>query len=84
MALNEQVIELLDKYPQLAQYVINKDGALGFTTEGINQLLNDQWQAVQGAYRTNISAQLTANEKQLQSDMTDFGRTISYTQQKRV
>lgn len=84
LALNEQVIELLDKYPQLAQYVVNKDGALGFTTEGINQLLNDQWQAVQGAYRTNISAQLTANEKQLQSDMTDFGRTISYTQQRRV
>ena len=84
LALNEQVIELLDKYPQLAQYVVNKDGALGFTTEGINQLLNDQWKAVQGAYRTNISAQLTANEKQLQSDMTDFGRTISYTQQKRV
>ena len=84
LALNEQIIELLDKYPQLAQYVVNEDGALGLTTEGVNRLLNDQWQAVQGAYRTNISAQLTADQKQLESDMTDFGRTIKYTQQERV
>ena len=35
---------------------------------------------MQGAYRSNIAAQLNANQKQFKSDTTDFRRGISYTQ----
>ena len=84
IALNEQIIELLDKYPQLAQYVSNTNGFLEISPEGINQLLDEQWQVVQGAYRSNIAAQMTADQKQLQSDITDFRREIGYTQKQRV
>ena len=80
LELNEQVLKLLETYPQLAKYVTNTNGVLGFTQEGINELLNQQWQVVQGAYRSNIAAQLNANQKQFKSDTTDFRRGISYTQ----
>ena len=83
LELNEQVLKLLDSYPQLAKYVTNTNGALGFTQEGVNELLNQQWQVVQGAYRTNISAQLNADQKQFKSDTTNFSRGITYTQKER-
>ena len=84
LELNEQVIELLDKYPQLAQYVSNKDGVLSISSEGINRLLNEQWNIVQGAYRSSNAAQLNASQKQFKSNLTDFRRGIAYVEEQSV
>ena len=79
LELNEQIIELVDKYPELAQFMTNKDGVLGLTESGINQVLENQWQRTQGAYRASNYTQMEANDKQFTSDLTDYVRGVMYT-----
>ena len=78
LELNEQVLELIDKYPELSKFVVSKDGALGITEQGINQLLQNQWNSVQSAYQSSNIGQMRANEASLNSAMTNFRRSIWY------
>ena len=57
----------------------NKDGVLGLTESGINQVLENQWQRTQGAYRASNYTQMEANDKQFTSDLTDYVRGVMYT-----
>ena len=58
--LNDQVIDLIQKYPQLAQFVKNKDGVLTIDTESA------EVQAVlEEAKRTANKAQINATQAQL-------------------
>lgn len=72
--LNQQVLELLDAYPQLAQYISNKDGILEISTDGIDAILDEQNAKVQSAFRTSMLANSRANDAESKSLYTDYGR----------
>ena len=72
--LNQQVLDLLDKYPQLAQYVTDTDGRLSISEEGQEQLLKEQYAHVQDIYQANLMAQARAKSTANQSAYTNFGR----------
>ena len=73
-ALNEQVLELLDKYPQLAQYISNNGGILEISSEGQQAILDAQNEKVQSVYRASMLAQSKANSAETKSLITDYQR----------
>lgn len=60
--LNMQVIELLNKYPQLAKYIDNVNGQLKISQAGQEAVLADQEAAAGDAYRTSLIAQNNADK----------------------
>lgn len=65
---NMQVIDLMNKYPELAQYVDNVDGQLKISAEGQEQMLEKERQKVETANRAQMAAQINMLDKQ--NDMT--------------
>ena len=49
LELNEQVLALLDKYPELSKYITNEDGVLGISQEGMDAILESQRAKAQAA-----------------------------------
>ena len=74
LELNEQVLALVDKYPELAEFLNNKNGILEIDQKGIDQVLNDQLNKVQAAQNTAISAQANATKQQALVDAEQLGR----------
>jgi len=74
LELNEQVLALVDKYPELAEFLNNKNGILEIDQEGIDQLLDNQLNKVQAAQNTAISAQANATKQQALVDAEQLGR----------
>ena len=65
--LNNQILQLLDKYPELAQFISNKDGVLSISEEGTNYLLDAQQKKVSAAQndvflKTQASIQAENNQ----------------------
>lgn len=62
--LNQQVIELLDLYPQLAQYISNDNGILTISEKGQNKILEEMEKAVNDALvKANYSGLVADNNK---------------------
>ena len=77
--LNSQVLDLLDKYPQLAQYITStNDGLLEISKIGQQALLDQQMKTVQDAYQANLMGQSRKNTTQDKSNYTDLGRNSYY------
>ena len=77
-SINKQVLELLDSYPELAQYISNTNGLLEISDEGQQKLLEAQNVKVQSAYRSSLMGNITSNNAQNKSDITDFARSTYY------
>lgn len=71
-ALNREVLDLLDKYPELAKYVKNINGVLTIDTENIDYG-EDGLTAVEIAKN---NADIKAKEAQYKSDVTDMVRAV--------
>ena len=66
---NDQVLELLDKYPELAKYVHrDSNGLLTFDETGKDEFLAKQEESVNGAKVAATTAQVIANDKQATAD----------------
>lgn len=79
---NLQVLELLEKYPDLIKYIDKAtDGRLTLTEEGQEFALEKSNAAVKNASYLKTMSAVVANNKQLTSDITDMARkeTILYT-----
>ena len=76
--INEKVIELLDTYPELAQYISsNENGMLVVSEEGQNAILAAQNAKVQNTYRNYVTRQKEENEAQNTNDITQFARSTT-------
>ena len=68
---NELVLEMLDKYPELAQYVkTNSDGLLEITNP--DKIIELQQKQADFARMSSNQATLNANQKNLEADKEDF------------
>lgn len=76
MAVNAQVLELLDKYPKLAQYIKNVNGVLEIDAGGMDVILNDLIEKEQKL----AAAQLTASAKRSQAEADAKADSMSYKQ----
>ena len=67
METNQQVLELLNTYPQLAQYIgRGEDGQLTIDDEGWDKVIEDQQRAVSNANAALISSQMQETRLQQQ------------------
>lgn len=78
LELNEQVLALIDKYPELAAAVEATNGILTLNPEAINDVLNKQFEQVQEAYRAYNLATIVKREKDIEADKTAYRRKIDY------
>ena len=78
---NQQVLELLKTYPELAQYIekIDKGGVteLRINDEGLEALSESQYEKVNQAASASYQASINANNAQNQADITSTAREIS-------
>ena len=74
LALNEQVLALLDKYPELAKYLHSDNGILTIDEKGIDAVLEDQLAKAQAAQDASISAQANASKQQGLVEAEKLGR----------
>lgn len=65
---NQQVIELLDQYPQLAKYIDNIDGRLTISAEGQQALLAEQGQRVATLANIKTNANMQAKQARYEAD----------------
>lgn len=77
--VNEQVLQLLELYPQLAQYVSSDNGQLRISQEGLDALLEEQSQAVAEAQLASAQADLAATEAEARANRVDLGRRITWS-----
>lgn len=78
LELNEQVLALIDKYPELAAAVEATNGVLTLNPEAVNDVLNKQFEQVQEAYRAYNLATIAKREKDIEADKTAYRRKIDY------
>lgn len=69
LKVNEQVLNLIDKYPELAQYMTNTDGVLGFEKGALDKVLNSQYQQVQAMQTTYMVKQRNVAELKANQDI---------------
>lgn len=64
MEVNDQVLALIDKYPELMQYLNSSDGVLSIDEEGLDKLLDLQMQRAKTAQVASLQSQIDLKEKQ--------------------
>lgn len=62
MEINTQVLELMDNYSGLAQYVTSEDGVLSISDEGFNYLTETAYQRAQTAQNTYATKEIEQNK----------------------
>ena len=62
MEVNEQVLALLQEYPQLAQYIKNTNGVLEITAGGVDVLMNDMIEKQNKLMAASLSASAAAQQ----------------------
>ena len=77
LKLNQQVLNLLQTYPELSKYITNKDGILSISQEGIDYILNDQLKKAQDSQTVSAATQI-ATDKANQN--TEFEKKIEEVQ----
>lgn len=76
---NDLVIDLLDKYPQLAKYVSrDSNGLLTIDTNGLDKFKEEQSKQITEANIATSMAKIDANQKQATSNKVDVSRQVSY------
>ena len=68
LKVNQQVLDLIEKYPELAQYMTNTDGVLGISEEGLDKVVQKQLNAAYATQSAVLSdqrnlAQTRANQE---------------------
>ena len=76
--LNTQVLDLISKYPELAQYVSKVNGQLIIDDSGFDMILDAQLKELSNVASSAYMANIVANEAATKSDYTDTSRSISY------
>lgn len=77
---NDEVLALLDSYPELAEYISRgKGGVLTIDESGLAALQDLQEQQVLNANAANTAAKNRASRAQTQADETELRRSIRYT-----
>lgn len=80
MEVNDQVLDLLDKYPQLAEYVSTAStGEMIISSTGLDSLKEQISSQKKIAQLSSIGAQVNAREANVERDKTDLARKIRYT-----
>ena len=74
--LNEEVLKLLDTYPELSKYIQNKDGALTIDPKAYDEILEQQYQKVQSSQNVAQNAQIYASEQQNRSEAQQLAREV--------
>lgn len=72
--LNQQVLDLINNYPDLMKYVTNENGVLKISEEGEYAILDEQKEKANIAYNLNQEAQLNAKKLANNSTRTDLLR----------
>ncbi len=72
--LNEEVLKLLDTYPELSKYIQNQDGALIIDPEAYDEILDEQLQKVQASQQIAQTSQIYASEQQNRAQAQDLAR----------
>ena len=76
---NDQVLELLDKYPELAKYVHrDSNGVLTFDESGKEAIEQKSQNSVDNAQVAAITSQVNANAAKQRADEVSLERKISY------
>ena len=70
--VNAMVMSLVDKYPELMQYVYQDDGILKITPEGQDALIAAQYERLQAAQNTKIRADIGLRELKLDQRAGDY------------
>ena len=88
MEVNEQVLALLQEYPQLAQYIKNTNGVLEITAGGVDVLMNDMIEKQNKLMAASLSASTAAQQAAIDAKTIDLSRksglgdgTITYKSQ---
>ena len=79
-ALNDDILSLISKYPELAAAVSEVNGVLTIdkTSDAYKEFYNKQKQQVSNARQSYLGSQVNANLKQDKSDITDMTRKVMY------
>ena len=73
-AANEQVMQLLETYPELAQYVTNTGGRLTISKEGFEAVKQEYAQRQAALYNVSMDANVDAKKARTQADKTALVR----------
>lgn len=71
---NLQVLDLMNNYPELAQYIKNTNGRLTIDEAGLDAVLESQYEKVAKAQALQSMRQIRANDANAKSAKTDFDR----------
>lgn len=74
--LNQEVIDLMQKYPELAKYVTNENGILTISEEDQEAIAEKEFQKTQIAYQNELYAQQKANEATREYKTEQLGKSI--------
>lgn len=77
--LNNQILVLLQKYPELGKYVINEDGHLAISEEGYDKMIENQMQKVQNSQAIATADNNKAIIEQQRADAELLGRGADKT-----
>ena len=81
-SVNDQVLDLLDKYPDLAKYVsMTRKGEMVISEEGLDAVQKAQKDAVDQARLTKIASSAASDRAARKSAATDTQRKISWVDQ---
>ena len=71
---NAQVLELLSKYPELAQYISDVDGRLQISAEGQKALIDAQKEQVKKAQHAEMQSAIQENQANTTNEITQTSR----------
>lgn len=74
MDVNQQVLALLQEYPQLAQYIKNTNGVLEITAGGVDVLMNDMIEKQNKLMAASLSASAAAQQAAIDAKTVDLSR----------
>lgn len=75
--VNNQVLELLDKYPQLSSYLTSENGVLNISEEGFQKILEQNQEQVRVAQAITVSSQFVETTNQMKTVRGNFQDNFS-------
>lgn len=73
---NDQIMNLIDQYPELAKYINNEAGRLAISEQGLQILEEKKEQEIQDAREASLQGQITANKANLKYQSTNVRREL--------
>ena len=75
--VNNQVLELLDKYPQLSSYLTSEKGVLNISEEGFQKILEQTQEQARAAQAIAVSSQFAETTNQMKTVRGNFQDNFS-------